>query len=84
MLTPAVAGAIYAGDEEDDLRPVLVSDDLPQSQVAHSLGVGAVNTQALLQKLVRAGVITDEEYSLLIEQLVLLNYWFVQVRPEGN
>ena len=62
-----------------EVRPVLVSDDLLQSIVARSLGVGVANSQALLLELLRSDVIKAEEYSSKIEQLVLMNYWFVRV-----
>ena len=82
VLTLAGAGAVYAGDEQSQVAPVLVSDDLVQSHVARSLGLGTVNTQALLMELLRSDVIPAEDYSSSIEQLVLLNYWFVRVRAE--
>ncbi len=78
-LTLAGAGAVYSGDEQSDVRPVLVSDDHLQSVVARSLGLGVGNSQALLVELLRSDVITAEEYSSWIEQLVLMNYWFVRV-----
>ena len=81
-LTPAGAGAIFAGDEQSEVRPVLISDDLPQSNVARSLGFEAVNSQALLIELLRSKVITAAEYSSKIEELVLMNYWFVRIRAE--
>ncbi len=82
VLTLAGAGAVYAGDEQSQVAPVLVSDDLVQSHLARSFGLGTVNSQALLMELLRSDVITAEEYSANIEQLVLLNYWFVRVRAE--
>ena len=81
-LTPAGAGAVYAGDGQSEIRPVLISDDLVQSIVARSLGLGAANTQALLVELLRSDVITAEEYSSRIEQLVLMNYWFVRISAD--
>ena len=82
VLTLAGAGAIYAGDEQSQVTPVLVSDDLVQTQVAHSLGLKALNSQAMLVELLRSDVITAEEYSSRVEQLVLMNYWFVRIRAE--
>ena len=82
VLTPAGAGAIFAGDEQSEVRPVLISDDLPLSDVARSLGFGAVNSQALLTELLRSDVITEVEYSSKIEELVLMNYWFVRISAE--
>ena len=81
-LTLAGAGAVYSGDQPSGVRPVLVSDDLLQSLVARSLGVGVVNSQALLVELLRSEVFTAEEYSSKIEQLVLMNYWFVRVSAD--
>ena len=81
-LTPAGAGAIFAGNEQSEVSPILISDDLPLSNVAHSLGFGAVNSQALLIELLRSNIITAAEYSSSIEELVLLNYWFVRIRAE--
>ena len=78
-LTPAGAGAVYAGDDQSEIRPVLISDDLIQSFVARSFGLGAVNSQSLLVELFRSDVITAEEYSSKIEELVLMNYWFVRI-----
>ena len=82
VLTPAGAGAIFAGDEQFEVRPVLISDDLPQANVARWLGLGAVNSQALLMELLRSNVISAEEYSSKIEELVLMNYWFVRIGVE--
>ena len=81
-LTLAGVGAVYAGDDQSEVRPVLISDDLLQSIVARSLGLGAVNSQALLAELLRSDVINAEAYSSGIEQLVLLNYWFVRISAE--
>ena len=82
MLTPAGVGAVYAGDEQSTARLVLVSDDLGLSQFARFLGTDSVNTQAVLWELRCSNELTDEEYSSLIERLVLLNYKFVRVRSE--
>ena len=82
VLTPAGAGAVYAGDEQSTTRLVLVSDDLGLSNLARFLGTDSVNTQAVLRELRCSNGLTDEEYSTLIERLVLLNYQFVQVRSE--
>ena len=82
VLTPGGAGAVYAGDDQSETRPVLISDDLVQSNVARSLGLGAVNSQALLLELLRSSVITAVEYSSRIEQLVLMNYWFVRISAD--
>ena len=81
-LTPAGAGAVYSGDEQFEVRPVLISDDLFQANVARSLGLGAANSQALLSELLRSGGITAEEFSSRIEQLVIMNYWFVRVSAD--
>ena len=81
LLTMAGAGAVFAGDEQPATGPLLVCDDLGLSQVARSLGVHAVNTQAVLQELHGSNVVTDEEYSTWVERLVLMNYWFVRVSP---
>ena len=81
-LTPAGAGAIFAGDEQFEVRPVLISDDLPQANVARWLGLGVVNSQALLIDLLHSNVITTAEYSSKIEELVFMNYWFVRIRAE--
>ena len=82
VLTPAGVGAVYAGDEQSTAGLVLVSDDLGLSNLARFLGTESVNTQAVLRELRCSNGLTDEEYSTLIERLVLLNYWFVQVYPE--
>ena len=81
-LTHAGVGAIFADDEQPAPGQALISDDLALSRVARSFGIDAVNTQALLHELLRAGTITDEKYSACIEKLVLLNYWFVRVGPD--
>ena len=82
VLTPAGAGAVFAGDEQTEDRPILISDDLLQSILARSRSVRAVNSQALLMELLRLNVISAEEYSSKIEELVLMNYWFVRIRAE--
>lgn len=82
VLTPTGAGAVYSGDEQSEDRPILTSDDLLQSTWARSLGVRAVNSQALLIELLHSNVISTEEYSSKIEELVLMNYWGVRIRAE--
>lgn len=79
VLTPDAVGAVFAGDEGDGDRPVLVSDDLAIAELARVRGVRGVNTQAVLRDLRRANVLTDEEYSSLIGRLAQLNYRFIQV-----
>ena len=81
-LTHAGVGAVFAGSEQPSTGYLLISDDLGLSNVARSFGTGAVNTQALLHDLLRVEIITGEEYSSYIENLVLLNYWFVRVTSE--
>ena len=79
---PTALGAIFAGNEVSTINSVLVCDDFALSNVARSLGTGAVNTQAVLQELRLSSVISDAEYSMLIEQLVLMNYRFVRMGHE--
>ena len=81
-LTPAGASAVYAGEEEAKGDSVLISDDLGLSSVAHWIGIGVVNTQAVLQELLDSNMVSDEEYSAWIEQLVSMNYRFVRVAQE--
>ena len=81
-LTWAGVGAVYAGDEQPESEPVLVCDDLALAGAARSIGVQAVNTQAVLEELRRSDTITSDAYSSWIERLVLLNYWFVQVQAD--
>lgn len=81
-LTIAGAGTVFAGGDATTIRHVLVSDDLVQSAVSRSLDVGTVNTQALILDLLRSEIISDDQYSEWIEQLVLMNYWLVRIRPE--
>ena len=80
-LTHAGVGAVFASNEQPTGH-LLVSDDLGLSNVARSFGTGAVNTQALLHDLFRMEIITGEEYSSYVENLVLMNYWFVRVTSE--
>lgn len=82
MLTLSGASAVYAGEEQCQVKPILISDDLIQSSFARSLGIGSANTQALLVELSRSGAISAEEYSSNVEQLALMNYWFVRVTAE--
>ena len=82
VLSESGVGVIYAGNEESTIVPILISDDLVQSNVARSLATDAVNTQALLRELLRSDVITSEQYSSYIERLASLNYWFMNVHPE--
>ena len=81
-VTWAGAGAVYAGDEQSTDRLVLLSDDLGLSKVAGSLGIEAVNTQAILSELHRSDLISADDYSKWIERIVLLNYRFVRIRAE--
>ncbi len=81
-LTPAGASAVYAGKEKAVGNSVLISDDLGLSSVARWLGIGVVNTQAVLQELLDSNMVSDEEYSAWIEQLVSMNYRFIRVAQE--
>lgn len=78
-VTEAGVGAIFAGGEEPESRPLLVSDDLGLANLARGLSIEAVNTQSVLRELRRADEVTDDEYSSLIAQLAVLNYRFLQV-----
>ena len=79
LVTEAGVSSIFAGGEDLEDRPLLVSDDLGLANLARGFGVEAVNTQAVLQELRRVGELTDQEYSSLIARLALLNYRFLQV-----
>ena len=79
LVTEAGVSSIFAGGEDLEDRPLLVSDDLGLANLARGFGVEAVNTQAVLQELRSVGELTDEEYSSLIARLALLNYRFLQV-----
>ncbi len=81
LVTEAGVSSIFAGGEDPEDRPLLVSDDLGLANLARGFGVEAVNTQAVLQELRRVGELTDQEYSSLIARLVALNYRFLQVEP---
>lgn len=81
-LTPAGAGAVWAGKENPGKLPILVSDDLALSKVAWAFGKDAVNTQALLLDCHRSGALSDVDYSRLIARLAAMNYWFVRVKSE--
>ena len=72
----------YVGDEETDSKRLLLCDDFLISEFARSIGTESVNTQAVLIELHSSGFVTSEEYSKFVEQLVLLNYRFVQIRSE--
>ena len=78
-MTEAGVSSIFAGGEDPEDRLLLISDDLGLANLARGFGVEAVNTQAVLQELRRAGELTDQEYSSPIAQLALLNYRFLQV-----
>ncbi len=78
-MTEAGVSSIFAGGEDPEDRPLLISDDLGLANLARGFGVEAVNTQAVLQELRRVGELTDQEYSSLIARLALLNYRFLQV-----
>lgn len=81
LITGAGVGSIFAGGKDPDDRPLLVSDDLGQANLARAIGVDAVNTQGVLRELLRSEVLTQEEYSRFIARLAMLNYRFVQVDP---
>ena len=76
------AGAVYLGGEEFEADPVLISDDLVLSNLVRSSGTGVANSQALLVELLRSGIVTEETYSSKIEELALMNYWFIRVRAK--
>ena len=82
VLTAAGAGAVYAGEGQQEDSLILLADDLGLSNVARSFGVDTVNTQAVLRELLRSGIVTPQVYASKIERLILINYSFVQVRAE--
>ena len=82
VLTKAGAAVAHFGYEETDSKCLLLCDDYPLSEYAHSIGTKSVNTQAVLLELNRSNFISDDEYSRFVEQLVQLNYRSVEVRPE--
>ena len=73
-------GAVYLGDEEFGTDSVLISDDLALAKIARSRDISVANSQALLVELLNSGTLTEETYSSKIEELALMNYWFVRVR----
>ncbi len=79
FLTPAGAGAIFAGDEDSTRQPLLVSDDYGLSSIAGALGIHAVNSQGLLLELRRCAFLTDLQYSSHIAELASMNYRFIRV-----
>ena len=81
-LTPAGAGAVWAGEESFVGRELLISDDLALSKVASAFGINTANTQALLIECGRSGVLSGADYSRLVERLASMNYWFVRIRSE--
>ncbi|MDE0079035.1 MAG: tetratricopeptide repeat protein [Caldilineaceae bacterium] len=72
-------GAVYLGDEEFETDSVLISDDLALAKIARFYGKRVSNSQALLVELLRTCTITTETYSSKVEELALMNYWFVRV-----
>ena len=80
VFKPSGMGTIYLGDEEFETVSVLISDDLALSKMAQSRDTSVANSQALLVELLRSVTITEETYSSKIEELALMNYWFVRVR----
>ena len=81
LLTHAGVGVVYSRDEESKSQSPLVSDDLGMSGVARYLKRGVVNTQTILEELLRSEVITPDQYACWIERLIMLNYRNVRVRP---
>ncbi len=79
VLGNAGVAAIFAGGEDPQPRPLLVSDDLGLATLGGALGAKAVNTQAVLLELRRSGALTDEQYSALVARLAQLRYRFVRV-----
>ena len=79
ILTDSGAGAIFAGDEGASGRPLLVSDDLGLAELANSMEVPAVNSQAVLLELRRCGLLSALDYSSKIAELAGLNYRFVRL-----
>ncbi|MYB75895.1 MAG: hypothetical protein F4X83_02110 [Chloroflexi bacterium] len=82
VLTSGGAGSVFAGEDDNGTRPVLVSDDLVQADVARSLGMKVVSSQAILVQLLDSESISDGEYSGMINEMVKMNYWFVRVRGD--
>ena len=81
-LTPAGAGAVWAGEENSAKRELLISDDLGLSKIANAFGTETANTQALLLECCRSGALSGDDYSRMVERLAAMNYWFVRVRSE--
>ena len=81
-LTPAGAGAVWAGEENSAKHELLISDDLGLSKIANAFGTETANTQALLLECCRSGALSGDDYSRMVERLAAMNYWFVRVRSE--
>ena len=73
---------MFAGGDHSADGLLLISDDLVLSTVARDYGIDAVNTQDVLVELRLSNVITDEQYSSLIECLAQLHYRFVRVSAD--
>ncbi len=79
ILRPSGVGAVYLGNENLETDSVLVSDDLSLSEIARTQEIPVVNSQSVLEELLRSDTITDEIYASRIEELTLMNYWYVRV-----
>ena len=73
------AGTVYMGDEEHKVDSVLVSDDLVLSRLTRFQGITTVDSQTLLEYLLQSNAISKETYSSKVENLALMNYWFVRI-----
>ncbi len=72
-------GTLLADFDHHGQHIVFVCDDFGLANFARAMGTGAVNSQSVLRELERSGVISESQYSQLVERLVLMNYTFVQV-----
>ena len=79
LLRLSGVGAVYLGDEDFEVDSVLISDDLVLSRFARSRDLDVANSQVLLEELLRSGIITEGTYSSKVEELALMNYWFVRI-----
>ncbi len=75
-------GTVYLGGDGSETNSVLISDDLVLAKCIRTYGTGVANSHALLKELLRFGTITNETYSSKIEELALMNYWFVRVNSD--
>ena len=78
-LTISGVGAICSDMKLDGTPLVMVSDDVALANLVRATGKEVVNSQGVLEELLRSGALEAEEYSAAVGQLASMHYTFLRL-----